>query len=84
MPPPLCKGRFSLCYDILERCCQLDSQYRKIPIISPGLIVVQKAFLLGIFLGELIFGWACYRREFCVQNGFGLSIKTAKNTKITT
>ena len=30
--------------------------YRKIPIISPGLIFVQKAFLLGLFLGELIFG----------------------------
>ena len=29
--------------------------YRKIPIISPGLIFVQKAFLLGLFSGEFIF-----------------------------
>ena len=41
--------------------------YRKIPIISPGLIFVQKAFLLGLFSGELIFGGACYRKEFCVS-----------------
>ena len=40
--------------------------YRKIPIIGPGLIFVQKAFLLGLFSGELIFGGACYWREFCV------------------
>ena len=39
-------------------------QYRKIPIIlSPGLIFVQKAFLLGLFSEELIFGGACYREE---------------------
>ena len=30
--------------------------YRKIPIISPGLIFVQMAFLLGLYLRELIFG----------------------------
>ena len=41
--------------------------YHKIPIISPGLIFVQKAFLLGLFSGELIFGGACYRKEFCVS-----------------
>ena len=27
--------------------------YRKIPIISPGLVLVQKAFLVGLFSGEL-------------------------------
>ena len=32
--------------------------YRKIPIISYGLIFVQKAFSLGLFSGELIFGGA--------------------------
>ena len=42
-------------------------KYRKIPIISPGLIFVQKAVLLGLFLGELIFGGACYWKEFCVS-----------------
>ena len=31
--------------------------YRK---ISPGLMFVQKAFLLGLFSGELIFGRAYY------------------------
>ena len=37
-------------------------KFRKIPIISSGLIFVQKAFLLGLFSGELIFGGAYYRR----------------------
>ena len=32
--------------------------YRKIPIISYGLIFAQKAFSLGLFSGELIFGGA--------------------------
>ena len=41
--------------------------YRKIPVISPGLIFVQKAFLLGLFSGELIFRGACYRKEFCIS-----------------
>ena len=41
--------------------------YRKIPMISPGLIFVQKAFLLGLFSGELIFGGAYYWMEFCVS-----------------
>ena len=52
-------------------------KYRKIPIISPGFIFVQKAFLLGLFSGELIIGG-----NFALQNGFGLTIKTVKNTKI--
>ena len=41
--------------------------YRKIPIISPGLIFVQKAFLLGLFLGDLIFGGAYY---MCIGRNF--------------
>ena len=49
--------------------------YHKIPIISPGLIFVQKAVLLGLFSGELIFG-----RNLAFQNGFGLSIKAALNS----
>ena len=40
---------------------------RKIPIISPGLIFVQKAVLLGFFSGELILGGAYYWKEFCVS-----------------
>ena len=41
--------------------------YRKIPMISPGFIFVQKAFLLGLFSGEAIFRGACYQKEFCVS-----------------
>ena len=41
-------------------------EYHKIPIMSPGLTFVQKAFLLGLFSGELIFGGASYRKEFCI------------------
>ena len=62
-------------------------KYRKIPIISPGLIFVQKAFLLGLFSGELIFDFfsegLVIGSNFAFQNGIGFS-KTAKNTKITT
>ena len=47
-------------------------EYRKIPIISPGLIFVQKAFLLGLFSEGLIIG-----RNFAFRNGLGLTIKTA-------
>ena len=36
--------------------------YRKIPIINPGLIFVQKTFALGLFSGERIFGGAYFRR----------------------
>ena len=53
------------------------TKYRKIPIISPGLIFVQKAVLLGLFSGELIFGGAYYWREFCVSKWVGLDNKTA-------
>ena len=51
--------------------------YRKIPIISPGLIIVQKAFLLGLFLGELIFGGAYYWKEVCVSKWVGLDNKNS-------
>ena len=46
--------------------------YCKILIISPGLLFVQKAFLVGLFLGELIFGGAYYWKEFCVSKWVGL------------
>ena len=35
--------------------------------------------MLGLFSGELIFGVACYRKEFCVTKWCGLSIKTASS-----
>ena len=37
-------------------------KYRKIPIISPGLIFVQKAFLVGLFLGG-----ACFQRGLFLE-----------------
>ena len=46
--------------------------YSKIPIISPGLISVQKAVLLSLFSEGLIIG-----RNLLFQNGLGLTIKTA-------
>ena len=35
-------------------------KYRKILIISPGFILVQKAVMLDLFSGEIIFGGAYY------------------------
>ena len=40
-----------------------------------GLIFAQTTFLLGLFLGELIFGGAYYWKEFCVAKWFGLDNK---------
>ena len=49
-------------------------KYRKIPIISLGLIFVQKAVLLGLFSGELIFGGLIIGKHFAFQNGLGLGL----------
>ena len=49
------------------------------PIISPRLIFVQKAFLLGL-LGCLFSEGLVIGRNFASQNGFGLPIKTAEET----
>ena len=47
---------------------QKHMTYRKIPLISPGVIlVVQKAVLLGLFSGELIFEGAYYWKELYVS-----------------
>ena len=53
-------------------------RYCKIPIIRPGLIFIQKAFLLGLFSEGLVI-----RMYFAFQNRFSLSIETAKKTKMT-
>ena len=52
-------------------------KYYKILIINPRLIFVQKAFLLGLFSGELVFGGANLLELGILhfQNGLGLSIK---------
>ena len=63
-------------------------EYRKIPIISPGLILVQKAFFVGLIFGggDVFSERLVILRNFAFQcftlSGFGLSMKTAKNTKI--
>ena len=49
----------------------LSDIHRKISIISPGLVFVQKAFLVGLFSGELIFGRAYHWREYCVSKWVG-------------
>ena len=58
--------------------------YRKISIISRGRIFVQKAFLLGLFSGEPIFGGSNHWKEFCVSKWVGLdnknSLKQYKNS----
>ena len=51
--------------------------YSKSPIISPGIIFVEKAFLVGLISEELIFGGTCYSREFCVLEWVGLHIKNS-------
>ena len=43
-----------------------EKAYHKIAIISPGLIFVQKAVLLGLFSGKLIFRGGYYWTEFCI------------------
>ena len=57
------------------------AEYRKSLTLSPGIIFVQKAFLLGLFSGELILEGLVIGRNFAFQNGFGMSIKTAKTLR---
>ena len=52
--------------------------YSKIPIISSRFIFIQKAFLVGLFSGGLIFEGAFYWRDFAFKNGSGLATKTAE------
>ena len=49
--------------------------------MSPGLIFVQKAFLLGLFSGELSFGGAYYWKEFCVSKWVALDNKNSLKYK---
>ena len=40
------------------------------------------AGIAGLIFGELIFGGACYRKEFCVSDGFAdLSIQVATRVR---
>ena len=54
----------SVAFPLLKSDSSSEKKYHKIPIISPGLIFVQKAFLVGLYLGQLIFGGAYYWKEF--------------------
>ena len=38
---------------------------------------------MGLFSGELMFGGACYWREFCISQWVVLDNKIALNTKVT-
>jgi hypothetical protein len=44
------------------------AMYRKPPTISPGLIYFRKRFLMGLYKGGLIYGWAYTWTIFCVSN----------------
>ena len=50
---------------------------RKIPIISPGLIFVQKAFCWARFSGSSFLEVLVVGGNFAFKNGWGLTIKTA-------
>ena len=45
--------------------------------MSPGLIFVQKAFVVGLFSGDLIFREAYHWREFCISKWVGLDNKNS-------
>ena len=60
-----------------DECTISLGLYRKIPIVSPGLLFVQKAVLLGLFSDEPIFGGAYYWKKFCVSKCLGLTIKNS-------
>ena len=52
-------------------------KYRKIPIISPGIIFVQKAFCWAYFWGSLFSEGLIIGGNFAFQNGLGLGMKQA-------
>ena len=49
---------------------------RKIPIISPGLILLQRAFLVDLFSGSSFSEGLIIGRDFAFQNGLELTTKT--------
>ena len=56
---------FSLPVFVLSKYINI---YRKPPTISPGLIYFRKRFLMGLYKGGLIYGWAYTWTIFCVSN----------------
>ena len=61
-----------LCIKVLHlftlKILKLQLAYRKPPTISPGLIYFRKRFLMGLYKGGLIYGWAYTWTIFCVSN----------------
>ena len=51
-----------------------DTNYRKIPKISPGAYIFQRPFLSGLFFEGLIFGGAYLRREISVSKSIELAL----------
>ena len=51
---------------------RLQTEYRKIPKISPGAYIFQGPFLRDLFLEGPLFGGAYERREICVIKSVGL------------
>ena len=47
-------------------------KYHKVPIISPGIIFVQKAFLLGLFSGNLFSEGLTIGRNFAFFKWLGI------------
>ena len=52
-----------------------NSEYRKIPKVSPRGYIFKRPFLRGLFLEGLIFGGAEIRREICVSNSARLLLE---------
>ena len=56
-------------------------KYHKRSIISPGLIFVQKAFLLGLLTGSSFSEGLIFEGSFTFQNGLGLTKKQVKTLR---
>ena len=73
----VCKTRDGLAH-LIKPLLGFLKRYHKIPMLNLGLIFVQKAFLVSLFLGELIFGGAYYGKELkCVSKWVDLDNKNS-------
>ena len=55
-------------------------KYRKIPLVSPGIIFVQKTFFWTYFRGSLFSEGLIIGGNFAFQNGLDLTMKTASTS----
>ena len=71
------------CYQLIKTITKskkkvtVEFKYHKIPIIGPGLIVLQKSFCWAYFRGSLFSEERIIGGNLAFQNGLGLTIKTA-------